>query len=230
MCLEYLKGTCTKGDNCPFSHSLKDYYLHVCKRKPYACTAKKSVSESLLAALVADNPEQARQQSAERCKRSYVLRCLIPMLIPGDAKRAEALIAALVRLATNLDKSWAQLTAPVLTQLTGSCRCWCTKVPTEAWVAQEAHPSIAPGIISVYDNLMQQSSPQMPASPPHAPHQPPPPPPGALPPGPGPQPHQHNYSRPPRPQAPPPRVMRSATNMSSMHGTGLPPPFHPRSQ
>jgi hypothetical protein len=99
VCLEYLKGTCNKGDSCPFSHSLKDYYIHVCKRKPHACIAKKSVSESLLAALVADNPENANHHvpnSADRCKRSYVLRCLIPTLIPGDPKRTEALIAALV--------------------------------------------------------------------------------------------------------------------------------------
>ena len=103
VCLEYLRGTCTKGDACLFSHALKDYYAHVCKRKPHASIAKRSVSESLLAALVADQPGAAFErapapQPADRCRRSYVLRCVIPTLIPGDPQRAEAVIAALVRL------------------------------------------------------------------------------------------------------------------------------------
>lgn len=100
VCLEYLRGTCTKGDACLFSHALKDYYAHVCKRKPHACIAKRSTSESLLAALVADQPGAAFERAprpADRCRRSYVLRCMIPTLIPGDPQRAEAVIAALVR-------------------------------------------------------------------------------------------------------------------------------------
>jgi hypothetical protein len=110
VCLEYLKGTCNKGDGCLFSHALKDYYAHVCKRKPHASIAKRSVSESLLAALVADQPNSSFEQAtqtAERCRRSYVLRCMIPTLIPGDPKRAEALIASLVRPAPQLSLfSW----------------------------------------------------------------------------------------------------------------------------
>jgi hypothetical protein len=100
VCLEYLRGTCQKGNGCRFSHTLKDYYAHVCKHKPHVSVAKCSISESLLAALVAGQPNSSFEQAmltAERCQRSYVLRCMIPTMIPGDSKRAEALIAALVR-------------------------------------------------------------------------------------------------------------------------------------
>ena len=99
VCLEYLKGTCNKGDGCPFSHSLRDAYEYVCKRKPHARIAQQNVSQNLLAALVAEQPGAVQGASAaEQCKRSYVLRTLIPTLVPGDAKRGEAIIACLVRI------------------------------------------------------------------------------------------------------------------------------------
>lgn len=105
VCLEYLRGTCSKGDKCPFSHALQDYYIHVCKRKPQACVAQHSASETLLAALVAGQanaahcaaPGRMDSSTADHCKRAYVLRCLIPTLIPGDPTRSDAIIAALVR-------------------------------------------------------------------------------------------------------------------------------------
>lgn len=95
VCLEYLKGACTKDTVCPFSHALKDYYVHVCKRKPHACISKRPAVETFVSTL-----SQCRQSSGEvaaRCKRSYMLRCLIPSIIPGDQKRAEAVVAVLVR-------------------------------------------------------------------------------------------------------------------------------------
>lgn len=95
VCLEYLKGACTKDTVCPFSHSLKDYYVHVCKRKPHACISKRAAVETFVCTL-----SQCRQSTgdvATRCKRSYMLRCLIPSILPGDQKRAEAVVAVLVR-------------------------------------------------------------------------------------------------------------------------------------
>lgn len=95
VCLEYLKGACTKDTVCPFSHALKDYYMHVCKRKPHACISKRPAVETLVSTL--SQSRYSPGDMAARCKRSYMLRCLIPSIIPGDQKRAEAVVAVLVR-------------------------------------------------------------------------------------------------------------------------------------
>lgn len=93
VCLEYLKGACTKDAVCPFSHALKDYYVHVCKRKPHACISKRPAVESFVSTL--SQSRQSTGDMASRCKRSYMLRCLIPSIMPGDLKRAEAVVAVL---------------------------------------------------------------------------------------------------------------------------------------
>jgi hypothetical protein len=96
VCLEYLKGVCTKDAVCPFSHTLKDYYVHVCKRKPHACISKRPAVETFVSML--SQCRQPAEDVASRCKRSYMLRCLIPAIFPGDQKRAEAVVAVMVRL------------------------------------------------------------------------------------------------------------------------------------
>lgn len=93
VCLEYLKGACTKDSICPFSHALKDYYVHVCKRKPHACISKRPVVENFVSTL--SQCRQSNSDVASRCKRSYMLRSLIPSILPGDQKRAEAVVAVL---------------------------------------------------------------------------------------------------------------------------------------
>lgn len=93
VCLEYLKGACTKDTVCPFSHALKDYYMHVCKRKPHACISKRPAVETLVSTL--SHSRYSAGDMAARCKRSYMLRCLIPSILPGDQKRAEAVVAVL---------------------------------------------------------------------------------------------------------------------------------------
>ena len=111
VCLEYLKGACTKDTVCPFSHALKDYYVHVCKRKPHACLSKRPLVDAFVSTV---SPfRQSTGNIAARCKRSYMLRCVIPSIIPGDQKRAEAVVAVLVRSGSCGD--WYILpTAPVL--------------------------------------------------------------------------------------------------------------------
>lgn len=95
VCLEFLKGTCDKGLSCPFSHSLQEYYCQVCKRHPYVSVSKSTVTDSLRSCI--GNEGSANPEStASACKRAYVLRCVIPVLFPGQPKRAEAFIAALV--------------------------------------------------------------------------------------------------------------------------------------
>lgn len=99
VCLEFLKGACDKGGQCPFSHSLQEYYHHVCKRKPTGSISKKSIPATLQASLFG----RGYLSAEDRCKRSYALRCVIPTLFPGDMRRSEAIIAALVRLAASMN-------------------------------------------------------------------------------------------------------------------------------
>ena len=96
VCLEFLKGTCDKGPACPFSHSLQEYYFQVCKKQPFVSVSKQSVPESLRTCVGHEGP--MGQESSHLCKRLYVLQCVIPVLFPGQPKRAEAFIAALVLL------------------------------------------------------------------------------------------------------------------------------------
>ena len=75
--------------------------MHVCKRKPHACLSKRPAVDTFVS-----TQSQFRQTAgdiAARCKRSYMLRCLIPSIIPGDQKRAEAVVAVLVRFDTCAD-------------------------------------------------------------------------------------------------------------------------------
>jgi hypothetical protein len=95
VCLEFLKGTCERGLTCSFSHSLQEYYCQVCKRHPYVSVSRQSIAESLCS--TAGNDGGTGQECpADMCLRSYLLRCVIPVLFPGQPKRAEAFIAALV--------------------------------------------------------------------------------------------------------------------------------------
>ena len=95
VCLEFLKGTCDKGPACPFSHSLQEYYFQVCKKQPFVSVSKQSVPESLRTC-VGHEGAAGQGSPSHLCKRLYVLQCVIPVLFPGQPKRAEAFIAALV--------------------------------------------------------------------------------------------------------------------------------------
>ena len=95
ICLEFLKGTCDKGLSCPFSHTLQDYYTTVCKRHPYLAVAKQSVAEAIRTTAGSES-SSSQESAADVCHRAYILRCVVPLLFPGQPKRAEAFIAALV--------------------------------------------------------------------------------------------------------------------------------------
>lgn len=94
ICLEFLKGTCDKGLSCPFSHTLQDYYTTVCKRHPYVSVAKQSVAEAIRTTVGLES-NSIQESAPDVCHRAYILRCVVPVLFPGQPKRAEAFIAAL---------------------------------------------------------------------------------------------------------------------------------------
>lgn len=97
VCLEYLKGACSKIGTCPFSHALKDYYAHVCKQKPYMCINSCSVSEAVFRGGERTCRHPSHVHAAASLKRLYTLRCTMPDLFEHDQQQAEAIMCVLVR-------------------------------------------------------------------------------------------------------------------------------------
>lgn len=96
VCLEYLKGTCSKMSMCPFSHNLKDYYAHVCKQKPYARVCYCTISQAILQCWECACESSSHMLNAKTTKRVHSVRNLLPYMFE-DREQSDAIICILVR-------------------------------------------------------------------------------------------------------------------------------------
>lgn len=95
VCLEYLKGTCSKTGTCQFSHRLADYYAHVCKLKTFASVHDFSAANAILRIYQGMGMNSSQVPVEILCKQMYAIRALLPNVFAEE--QSQAVISILVR-------------------------------------------------------------------------------------------------------------------------------------